>query len=153
MVSGSPEQTITQNKRPDPPSSSARTWRLPIGLVGAWIALVLSAAGLERLTGRAIPTCLFKRVTGLPCVGCGSTRGVLSAARGDFMEAWLYNPLVMTMLVAAPVWLLVRMRRDSALDREGRRRVPWSPAQRTVAWIVGIGLFTANWAFVLWRGN
>jgi Protein of unknown function (DUF2752) len=38
------------------------------------------------------PFCLFKAVTGVPCPGCGITRGVVAILRGDFARAWRRNP-------------------------------------------------------------
>jgi hypothetical protein len=53
--------------------------------------------------------CLFKRVTGIPCPSCGSTRSVLSILEGDFIGALLWNPfgwIIMTILILAPLWIL-----------------------------------------------
>jgi hypothetical protein len=53
--------------------------------------------------------CLFKRVTGIPCPSCGSTRSVLSILKGDFVEALLWNPfglIIMAILVLAPLWII-----------------------------------------------
>jgi len=36
--------------------------------------------------------CLFRAITGLPCPGCGITRGVIEIARGNFRKAWHQNP-------------------------------------------------------------
>ena len=36
--------------------------------------------------------CLFRAVTGVPCPGCGITRGVIEIARGNFRKAWRLNP-------------------------------------------------------------
>lgn len=40
----------------------------------------------------AIP-CLFNRLTGLQCPGCGNTRAALSLLRLDFSAAFGYNPM------------------------------------------------------------
>ena len=53
--------------------------------------------------------CLFKRVTGIPCPSCGSTRSVLSMLNGDFMAAIRWNPfgiLLTMLLLLAPFWIL-----------------------------------------------
>ena len=47
--------------------------------------------------------CPFKAVTGIPCPGCGMTRAVLSALRGDFRTAFYYHPL---WIVAVPLVLV-----------------------------------------------
>jgi Protein of unknown function (DUF2752) len=36
--------------------------------------------------------CMFKRMTGMGCPGCGMTRCFISLAHGDLRAAWRYNP-------------------------------------------------------------
>lgn len=52
--------------------------------------------------------CLFKRVTGVPCPSCGSTRSVLSFLKGDFAGAFFLNPfgiIILLILLVLPVWI------------------------------------------------
>ena len=37
--------------------------------------------------------CVFRRITGIPCPGCGMTRAHLAALRLDFQAAFYYHPL------------------------------------------------------------
>ena len=57
------------------------------GIVGIGILLYI----LARL-GYPIP-CLFNKITGLSCPGCGNTRAVLALLRLDFSEMLRYNLL------------------------------------------------------------
>lgn len=50
-----------------------------------------------RLTGLGIP-CLFHKLTGLLCPGCGVSRMCLSLLRLDFAGAWQYNPMILCLL-------------------------------------------------------
>ena len=50
--------------------------------------------------------CLIQRM-GVDCWGCGMTRAVASAARGDLDRAWEYNPRV---VVVAPLLVLLWVR-------------------------------------------
>ena len=54
-------------------------------------------------TGIAIP-CLFHKVTGLLCPGCGVSRMFLSLMRGDIAKAAKYNGLLLFLL---PFLLLI----------------------------------------------
>lgn len=53
----------------------------------------LSYGIFVRKTGFAIP-CIFYRITGLQCPGCGVTRMCLSLMRFDFVSAYHYNKLL-----------------------------------------------------------
>ncbi|QDU97080.1 DUF2752 domain-containing protein [Lignipirellula cremea] len=47
------------------------------------------------LPGTAWPLpelCVYKRLMGWDCPGCGLTRSFISLAHGDFRRAWLFNP-------------------------------------------------------------
>ncbi len=37
-------------------------------------------------------TCWFRRITGVDCPGCGSTRAVISLVHGEFLHGWYLNP-------------------------------------------------------------
>lgn len=60
------------------------------------ITLLLCCAALLflilALNGIAIP-CVFNKLTGLYCPGCGNTHAAMSLARLDFASAFKYNPL------------------------------------------------------------
>lgn len=49
------------------------------------------------LTGYAIP-CGFHLVTGYRCPGCGISRMLMALARGDVMQAFHYNPVLLILL-------------------------------------------------------
>lgn len=52
--------------------------------------------------------CLFKRITGVPCPSCGTTRSVMLLTEGNFRESFLQNPfgfLIATILIVVPVWV------------------------------------------------
>jgi len=45
------------------------------------------------IVNRALPgTCAFRRITGVPCPGCGMTRSFISTAHGKLADAWRFNP-------------------------------------------------------------
>lgn len=75
-----------------------------------WAALaVYAAAALAPMRALdALPVvCPFRRLTGLPCPGCGGTHAFVAMAHGDFAAAWAYNPLGAAAFAAGIVWLLL----------------------------------------------
>ncbi len=81
------------------------------------LAAVLLASGLAGLALLAwrhpdalgfIPPCPWHAVTGLRCPGCGMTRAVHFALRGDLLAALRLNPAValVPLLGAAALWYL-----------------------------------------------
>ena len=61
--------------------------------------------------------CLFQRIWGIRCFGCGLTRATVLAAHGDFRQAMSLNPLVSVaypLLIAAAVWGLWQALRRAA---------------------------------------
>lgn len=100
------------------------------------IAGVLLAAGLAygifvMATGWAVP-CIFRKVTGLLCPGCGISRMCLALMRLDFRAAFHYHPLVMLL---APFWLFAFLSWLIPYIREGKRE-----QTRVQSWILGVSI-------------
>ena len=95
-------------------------------LLGLWAAAAGGALLLFPLLPRLlrwVPGCPFKKMTGLPCLSCGTSRAALSLLGGDFASAFHFNPLASTAGVAflagvllAPLLLLSRLHRQEGLD-------------------------------------
>jgi hypothetical protein len=63
--------------------------------------------------------CPIKKITGIPCPSCGTTRSVLLLTKGHFTDAIHTNPLGLVaggFLLLAPFWLVYDLlkRRNSA---------------------------------------
>ena len=113
-------------------------------IVVIYLSLVGVHAWLADATGAdPPPTCMFRRVTGHPCPTCGSTRMVLAAAQGRFLEAAAYNPLMLSLAVVAAVLLVMKV--------GFRRRIVWPTSnwgRRSLLWAILVAVL-ANWAYVL----
>jgi hypothetical protein len=48
--------------------------------------------------------CLFRRLTGLPCMGCGLTRSFCACAKGELARAAAFHPLGPALFAATVVW-------------------------------------------------
>jgi hypothetical protein len=115
----------------------------PVVVTGVWLAVVLGGAFWGVWQRHNVCLCPFKRVTGLPCPGCGATRAAVSLLQGDLSGAVAWNPLAMA---ALGVFVAVAALRVGA----GRKvQVQLGPAQRKAALAGMVGLFLANWIYVL----
>jgi hypothetical protein len=64
-----------------------------LGMTVAVAAILIGApAVLPALAGWTDAGCLFQALAGLPCPGCGVTRGLLLLGAGDLAGAWRANP-------------------------------------------------------------
>lgn len=109
---------------------------------------VLSASLLAFLLYRSgpsaswLPGCLFHRVTGLDCPGCGMTRATYAAMHGRIGEAFRFNPVGMVLLPAAMIGL--------GLELAGWLRGKPLPVRFRIGgrWAWGVfGVLMAFWVF------
>ena len=72
-----------------------------------WPAAFLSGAVFAWgwfLSGLQLPQCVFIRLTGLPCLGCGGTRCARHLLHLDFGQAFLFHPGFFLILALAFLW-------------------------------------------------
>ena len=110
-----------------------------------WLAGGLGAAGLAVLAAWTPPgdgstsLCLTRRIVGLPCPGCGLTRGLAHLVQGDLARVLELHPLApLVLLDAAAGWgLWGLVVHDLAAP----------PAARTVRLVLlaQLALFVALW--------
>jgi hypothetical protein len=124
---------------------ATRLPRVPaIALVGIalWAGFALLGLALGDGAGGGFVLCQFKRVTGRPCLSCGSSRGVAAALHGEFLDALAWNPLVMSALALLATVLLSRAltARKLVLDTDSSAR--W------LLFALGLAALFANWWWV-----
>lgn len=76
-------------------------WRRASWLAFGLVALGVAAFQLHQRGpyGQAwLPGCMFHKLTGLNCPGCGMTRAAYASLHGKFAEAFRFNPLGMILL-------------------------------------------------------
>ncbi|MEU1182165.1 DUF2752 domain-containing protein [Streptomyces sp. NPDC005820] len=86
-------------------------------------------------SGRLLPQCPFRLVTGLLCPACGGTRMVYDLMHGHFAQAWLDNRVL---LLASPFALALLAR----WAWEGLRGRSWRPtlSGRGIGVILGVAV-------------
>lgn len=134
-----------------PPDHPSADLEIALGVAGllAWAGFWLLP--LHHLAWFLTP-CAFHQITGLPCVSCGLTRGILALAEGHPLVALRLNPLglavVLALLVYTPPacvlwWFRLPRPRLALTGREARRG----------AWCLLALVIAAHWAFLIVDGR
>ncbi|HXT20136.1 MAG TPA: DUF2752 domain-containing protein [Thermoanaerobaculia bacterium] len=128
--------------------------RLPLLLwLGAGVAAVglFFAAGWVGLpSGAAFTVCAFRRLTGIPCPGCGLTRAMGALARGELLLALHFHPFAPLVLAeAGALWAGIGasvLGRPLALPpRFLERVVIWQTAAFVALWLGRLATGTLPW--------
>ena len=112
-------------------------------LIFAWMSLGSATIWLGRHFNRPVHLCLLKRFAGFACPTCGFTRGMFALLRGDITHAWLYNPLLFSVLTLFITTTAARILLGRSL------RVYLTDSERHIAWILSFALLFVNWAYVI----
>ena len=97
-----------------------------VSCTAGYVWLWFDMYGRLSLHSDVVRACLIKRLTGLPCPSCGSTRSVEAILDGKYIEAMLINPIgyvLVSIMLAAPLWILFDLltKRQTLFDFYGRR--------------------------------
>lgn len=98
--------------------------------------------------------CLFKKLTGMPCPSCGSTRSVLSLFNGDITGALNWNPfgfLIMAALVVAPAWIFFDLITGKSTLYSSFIRVENILKRKWVA-VSAVLIVLLNWIWNMYKG-
>ena len=97
-----------------PAPRGARRLLLPLGIVGAGLAIAVGVQLVFDPFRTHIPLCIVHQLTGLDCPGCGAIRAVHSLLAGDLLLALRSNALLVLSLplIAAglAMWTVRRVR-------------------------------------------
>ena len=119
---------------------------------GAAALLLFLAAGWVGLPGGPLYTvCAFRRLTGIPCPGCGLTRAMAALARGELLLALHFHPFAPLLIgEAAALWgaigaAVVRRRPLALPPRLLERLVVWQAAAFVALWLGRLATGTLPW--------
>ena len=119
-----------------------------------WIPWLIAVAALVASVASRAPArlgftpCIFRNLTGLPCGGCGMTRGFVAMGHGRPRDAWRHNPLAPALFLGACGYVLL-----FALGRvwPAARFRPPSRRLRIALYSAAILLVLASWSLSLSR--
>jgi hypothetical protein len=129
----------------------ARAGATPLGAIFLACGVVVAAAvGLLHLDHLPVTFCAFKAVTGVPCMGCGTTRAFGRLFDLDLPGAVTMNPLSAAVAMALVPWGLA----DLALLPRGRAlALEVSPRFAPFVRVTAVALVFANWAYLIVAGR
>lgn len=118
---------------------------LPVGIAAGLVVLSF-AAQLAVRWNFPLPQCLFRKLTGLPCLSCGCTRSLTAWSQLDVATAFYFNPLFFLLCLGLFAWLVVSMVEHFS----GQRLMVAARARlrRWPVWRVVIALVLANWVYL-----
>lgn len=89
-----------------------------------------------------VTLCLFQRVTGRPCPGCGMTRSMLRLSQGDVVESLRLHPLG---VVLAALWLATAAGTAVGLVRGGDPVARFLDRRGVTVVVSLVVLFVVSW--------
>jgi hypothetical protein len=121
-------------------------WPREVVLAGSiWLALVVCAIAWNYFTRQNQSLCPLRRLTGVPCAACGSTRATLAMLHCNFVAAFAWNPM------GAAVVALIALHFGLRVVAGRVVRVELSARQWRIAFICGVVLLLVNWVYVFFR--
>ena len=115
------------------------------------LALVVLVASFILVPGRTGPDlCPLHRATGLPCPGCGVTRGLMSLSHGEWSEALGANPWVLVVwpvLAAMALSLMMPARSLASFEAFIARHEPWPSKLVRVLLVAFFGFGLARFVY------
>jgi hypothetical protein len=98
--------------------------------------------------------CLFRRVTGIPCPSCGSTRSALAFFNGEFLSSLYWNPIgviLAIIMLVTPVWISIDLvlKKDSLFIFFRKTELVF---QKKYVAIPAVVLIMANWIWNIIKG-
>jgi hypothetical protein len=129
----------------------ARAGATPLGAIFLACGIVIAAAvGLLHLDRLPVAFCAFKAVTGVPCLGCGTTRAFARLYSLDLPGAISMNPLSAAVALALVPWGMA----DLALLPKGRAvALEVAPRLAPFVRVSAVALVFANWAYLIVAGR
>ena len=113
----------------------------------SWIIVNLLSYNTKEYS---LTVCTLKKISGIPCASCGTTRSILFFFKGDFVNALFYNPigiLVALILIILPLFI--------SYDLITKKDILYSKYLKFTLnktfWIIIISIFILSWCWNLFK--
>lgn len=114
--------------------------------IAGWIiiAIMTIGAAIMYIKGKTIlnyvPPCMFHKITGLYCPGCGGTRAVFSFFRGEIVRSFKFHPLVPYTFILGGWFML-----SQTVERLSKHRIKIGMSFRIIYIWIALVIITVNW--------
>ncbi len=112
--------------------------------------LFIITAGIFKDFLDLLPSCIFHRLTGIPCLTCGATRSLVALSQFDIASSFSLNPMLL--LFAMGIMALSLFSLFGAVSKKGII-ANFSEGQKKALRVGIIGLFLANWIYLVVSGR
>lgn len=120
--------------------------QIEFGIIFGTITLVLIGVGRLQSVSSLAPDCIFRELTGIPCLTCGSTRSVIHLSHGEIHSAFCMNPLTTLCLLSAILYFIYSLL--SAACNLPRINIDFTPKERTIITTGVILLLLTQWTYL-----
>lgn len=104
-----------------------------IFLFSGWILLLLTISFIAPW----VPTCGFRRLTGIPCPFCGGTRCLIAFSHFKWVQAFQWNPMIFLICLGISLQLIARGKIFTSLF------------STRFTWVIWTALIM-NWIYLYW---
>ncbi len=124
-----------------------RAPRSPVHVVwGAIAILTIVAARIFSGLLPLAPPCIFRTITGIPCLTCGGSHCVVALSHINPLASFLYNPLIMISCIGL---ILFSLGYAFAIIFRRRFSLALSKTEKRIIRIAIVLLMGANWAYLI----
>lgn len=99
---------------------------------------------------RIVPPCLFYKLTGFYCPGCGGTRSVHALLSGHIVQSVYYHPVVLYTVICVGWYLLKRTAALASNDKWNIKMPAPGNLINGAAVIVIVNVLFRNIAYLFW---
>ena len=118
------------------------------GLIYGFIGvLILAGAKFIHWLNPPLPICVFKTITGFPCLTCGATRSIEELSQFHIVNSFMMNPLIFLICIGGGLFAIYSF--GVYFLKIPPIFIHWNNKRNSVARILAVSAILLNWAYLL----